>query len=226
VIVVDQAPSAESKEAVARSGLQVRYEPQTRLGLSASRNLALGLCRTDVLAVTDDDCVPEPSWVEGIVSAFAREPRPHAMTGPVLPLGQPPPGSYAISLRPDLRRRDYRGRVIPWAVGSGGNFAAPAAVLRDAHGWDGRLGAGTPGMAGEDAEIIYRLMRAGHVVRYEPGAAVSHEWQERARRMSTRYSYAFGIGALCGIWIRRGDRFAVRLALTYANEHARAWYTG
>jgi GT2 family glycosyltransferase len=222
VVVVDQAPSRAGREAVERSGIPAaRYVEQRRLGLSASRNLALELCTSDLLAVTDDDCVPEPGWVEGILSALGRDPRPGAVTGPVLALGPAPPGTYAISLRPDLQSRDHRGRIIPWTVGSGGNFAAPADVLRAAGAWDVRLGTGTRGMAGEDAELIYRLMRGGYLIRYEPGALVCHEWQGRERRMATRYSYAFGIGALCGLWIRRGDRFAVRMALSYAYEHAR-----
>ena len=60
LLVVDQAPSAEAR-AVARSA-GARYLEQPRLGLSASRNLALAEAAGDVLAVTDDDCVPDPAW--------------------------------------------------------------------------------------------------------------------------------------------------------------------
>jgi hypothetical protein len=57
------------------------------------------------------------------------------------------------------------------------------------------------------------------LVRYDPAAVVRHEWHDRDRRLETRYSYAFGIGALCGLWVRRGDRFAIRMALSYALDH-------
>ena len=34
-----------------------------------------------MLAVTDDDCAPDPSWLEGVASAFSREHPPAAVTG-------------------------------------------------------------------------------------------------------------------------------------------------
>ncbi len=223
VIVVDQDPSREARAVVEACGIEQRhYIEQVRLGLSASRNLALASASGSLLAVTDDDCMPDRGWVQAILAAFARAPTPAAVTGPVLPLGPQPPGTHAISLRPISTTVDARGQILPWRVGSGGNFAAPRALLRDHGGWDTRLGTGSPGKAAEDAELLYRLLRAGGVVRYEPDAVVRHEWQTWERRLATRYSYAYGVGAMCGMWLRRGDRFAMRMFLTYANDHARA----
>src|SRR5215208_7777415 len=60
IIVVNQDPSNDVCLAIQRSELPVRYFEQCRLGLSASRNLALAEATGDVLAVTDDDCFPDP----------------------------------------------------------------------------------------------------------------------------------------------------------------------
>lgn len=226
VLVVDQAPSADARSALGASGLaQARYVEQERLGLSASRNLALHATRTELLAVTDDDCVPDPSWLAGVRAATERDPRPGTVTGPILPLGDPPPGSYAISLRESELPVDYRGRIQPWGVGSGANLAAPVEVLRSHGGWDERLGVGSGGMAAEDADLIYRLLVGGAVVRYDPAVVVRHEWQTRARRLSTRWSYGYGIGAMCGLRLR-DDRFAVRMLAAYARLHVRPLVEG
>ncbi|MDQ1697306.1 MAG: hypothetical protein QOJ03_2659, partial [Frankiaceae bacterium] len=40
-------------------------------GPSVPRNTAAASARTDVLAVTDDDCLPEPGWAAGLVDALA-----------------------------------------------------------------------------------------------------------------------------------------------------------
>lgn len=222
VIVVDQAPSEEARAAVASSGLPAaRYLEQPRLGLSASRNLALGSAREAVLAVTDDDCVPDPSWLAAVANALERPPGPQAVTGPILPLGQGAPGTFAISLRESDIPVDHTGRVIPWSVGSGGNFAARISVLRDCGGWDERLGTGSRGQAAEDADLLYRLLLAGAVVRYEPAAVVRHEWQTRARRLATRSSYGHGVGAMCGLWLARRDPYALRMLAAYARPHLR-----
>jgi O-antigen biosynthesis protein len=223
VLVVDQHPSAAARDEVARCAInRARYLEQPRLGLSASRNLALREAGGTVLAVTDDDCAPQSGWLEAISSAFRRAPAPVAVTGPIVPLGMQPPGTHAISLRPVSTAIDCRGRILPWKVGSGGNFAARIDVLRREQGWNVRLGAGTAGKAAEDAELLYRLLRAGWLIRYDPDAVVAHEWQSWERRLQTRYSYAYGVGALCGMCLRRADRFAARMLLSYGNDHARA----
>lgn len=222
VLVVDQAPSDAARSAVESAGLaHARYLSQERRGLSASRNLALASASLPVLAVTDDDCVPEPGWVDALGSALARAPAPAAVTGSILPLGEGAPGLYAISLRQSPTPVDHAGRVLPWAAGSGANFAAPCEVLRGQGGWDERLGTGSPGKAAEDADLLHRLLRNGLVVRYEPAAIVRHEWQTRDRRLATRWSYGYGVGAMCGLWLRRGDLFAPRLIAEYLRLHVR-----
>jgi GT2 family glycosyltransferase len=227
VLVVDQAPSRAASAAVDGSGLaRARYIPQERRGLSASRNLALASATLPVLAVTDDDCVPDPGWVDALGSALSRAPAPAAVTGSILPLGEGGPGLYAISLRRSATPVDHAGRVLPWAAGSGANFAASREVLQAQGGWDERLGTGSPGKAAEDADLLHRLLRSGHVVRYEPEAIVRHEWQTRDRRLATRWSYGYGVGAMCGLWLRRGDLFAPRLLAEYLRLHARPFAAG
>ena len=222
VLVVDQAPSEAARAAVEGSGLaRARYLPQERRGLSASRNLALASASLPVLAVTDDDCVPEAGWVDALASALARAPAPAAVTGSILPLGDGAPGLYAISLRRSPTPVDHVGRVLPWATGSGANFAASRELLQAQGGWDERLGTGSPGKAAEDADLLHRLLRSGHVIRYEPAAIVRHEWQTRERRLATRWSYGYGVGAMCGLWLRRGDLFAPRLIVAYLRLHLR-----
>jgi GT2 family glycosyltransferase len=226
LIVVEQAPSPEGRAAVeAFDAAPVRYFEQARAGLSASRNLALAHAGGALLAVTDDDCAPQAGWVAAIAAAFARAPSPAAVTGPIVALGERPAGGHAVSLREAFEPRELRGRMPPWDAGSGANFAAPTTLLRELGGWDERLGAGTPGHAAEDADLLYRILRAGGTVRYDPGVVVGHDWQTWARRLQTRTSYAHGIGALCALWLARGDAYALRMLAAYARPHCRALLT-
>lgn len=222
LIVVDQAPSGEARRAVEGAGLpRASYAEQPRLGVSASRNLALERCAGAILAFTDDDCVPEPGWVAAIAAAFGEDQTPAAVTGRILALGDRPPGAHPVSLRTSTTPTDYRGQVLPWLPGSGGNFAARVEFLRGLGGWDRRLGPGTRGRAAEDAELTHRILRSGGTVRYEPAAVVCHEWQSWARRLSSRASYGYGIGALSGISLRRRDAFALRMLSAYVRLHLR-----
>jgi GT2 family glycosyltransferase len=207
IVVVDQSADGRAEPVVrerADRGAPIRRLAQERLGLSASRNAGVAAASTTVVAVTDDDCTPAPDWLARIGDAFSLPSRPHAVTGRVLPLGSDADG-YAVSSRTSTEAAEYRGRQLPWLVGTGANIAVHREWWRRVGGYDERLGVGTRGAAGEDLDFLHRLLRGGAVVRYEPQAIVYHERQTRARRRSTRSSYGRGVGACCSAWLRDGD---------------------
>jgi GT2 family glycosyltransferase len=211
VIIVDQSSDDATQIVLEQHRMRapIVYIRQSRCGLSASRNAAVARASCPIIAVTDDDCVPSPGWIAAIDRAFASPTLPDAVTGRILPLGPDEPGSYVVSPRVDTVPSEFGGKVVPWLVGSGGNTAVKREWFNRIGGYDERLGAGSPGKAAEDTEFIYRLLSAGAHIRYEPDALIYHERQSRARRLATRWSYGYGIGAFCGIWLRRGDRYPI-----------------
>jgi GT2 family glycosyltransferase len=223
LVVVDQSRDSAVEaevQALVTPGVAVQYIRQPRLGLSASRNAALAAATQPVIAFTDDDCVPDRGWLAAVAAALAVPEPPAAVAGRVLPLGEPSAGTHVVSPRGDERAADYRAGAVPWAVGTGGNFAGSRAWLELVGRFDERLGAGSPGRAAEDADLIYRLLRAGGVIRYEPAAVVYHERQTEAQRLQSRWTYGFGIGAACALWARRGDPGALRLLGTWVAKQA------
>lgn len=227
LIVIDQDPSTAARNAARRSELNVDYRKQPKLGLSASRNLALARASGSILAVTDDDCFPDPGWLAALVAAFENDPKLAAVTGPIFPPpGDPPAGMCAFSLRLSTGSELFDRRVIPWHVGSGANFAAKVDWLRRIGGWDERLGVGSPGQGAEDCDIIDRLLVAGGPIRYDADAAIHHEWQPLKRRSETRWSYGYGIGALCGMRLAERDRFGLTMLGSYVRRHFRMLVRG
>jgi hypothetical protein len=167
------------------------------------------------VAVTDDDCAHGATWIEAIVRLLGEPGNLAAVTGPILPLGPATPGTYAVSSRLSTRRATFTGRTLPWLAGSGGNFAVHREWLERVGPYDERLGVGTRARAGEDMDMLYRLMRAGGRVQYEPDAVVFHARQSGERRLASRWGYGVGMGAFCGIWLRRGDAYAARIAAVW-----------
>jgi glycosyltransferase involved in cell wall biosynthesis len=212
IIIVDQSSTTETEETIHRLepvGCSIIYIHQHASGLSASRNAAIQRFTQPVLAVTDDDCIPDAGWVSGIQSAFNHLLRPAAVTGPVLPYGPELPGTSGVSLRTSMTPQDYRSRAAPWRAGSGANFAASRHCLEQIGMYDERLGAGSPGHAGEDIDMLYRVLRAGGIIRYKPQAVIRHERQTLDRRLASRPRYGHGIGACCALWLARGDLYAL-----------------
>jgi GT2 family glycosyltransferase len=206
VIVVDQGASVAAEQAVrARNaaGVPLVYVRQEGLGLSRSRNEGFRRAAAPAVAFTDDDCVPGPGWVAALERALADG--ADAVTGPMLPLGPDEPGLHAVASRTSLVRRTFSGDVAPWAVGTGANLALRRELLDRVGGYDERLGTGSAGRAGEDLDLIHRLLRGGAAIRYEPEALVYHARQPADRRRRTRSSYGWGVGACCSVWLRQRD---------------------
>jgi GT2 family glycosyltransferase len=216
IIVIDQG-DGDSAAQVARSrataDVAISCIQQQRRGLSAARNEIVRRAQHPIVVVTDDDCVPDRAWLAALLAAFDRLPAPAAVSGRVLAL--PPQGdaTFPVSLRTDTSPADFTEVTLPWLIGTGANFAARRDLLRQIGGYDERLGAGSPGQAAEDLELLLRLVRGGARVRYAPDAVVYHECQSAARRKTTRWSYGYGIGALAGMLLRRGDTYGLTLLL-------------
>lgn len=76
IIVVDDAPDAETKQVVEswmlrRPSPRLRYIPVAfHRGPAAARNLGWRAAHGEIIAFTDDDCVPMPDWLAAGVSAM------------------------------------------------------------------------------------------------------------------------------------------------------------
>ena len=226
LVIVDQSTDDRTADLVSRSNwndvVPLHYVRQSARGLAASRNAAIARASRPIVAFTDDDCVPDSGWLRAIVTGFNSQENPDAVTGRVLPLGPERPGFYAVSSRASEIRAVYRGRTLPWAVGSGGNTAVTRDCLNRVGGFDERLGAGSPGLSAEDIDLFYRLLRSGATVKYEPEAVVFHERQDAPRRLASRPSYGFGMGAFCALWTRRHDAYALWILSRWCYDRSRA----
>ena len=213
IVVVDQGDDSATEAvllALAPTAPTVVHVRHGRRGLSASRNAAFEAASCDVVAVTDDDCVPDANWIAELKRAFGETNAPDAMCGRVLPQGPAEPNRVAVSSRTSQVPGEFTGNALPWVVGTGANFAARRELVQAIGGYDERLGVGSAGGAGEDLDIVRRLLRNGVRIRYEPRSLVYHERQSPDRRRATRSSYGRGAGACFALWLRERDLFALQ----------------
>ena len=224
VIIVDQSSDEATRSVVAERQsrdvpiVYIRQEPR---GLAASQNAAIRRALCSIVAVIDDDCIPEKNWLATIEQTFASKSDLAAVTGRILPLA--PEGSklYPVSLRTSTLRTEFTSKVSPWVVGSGNNFAVKRDWFIRIGGCDERLGPGSPGKGGVDMDLFYRLLRAGGRIRYEPQSLVYHERQDKAGRIARRSMYGRGMGACCTIWLRQRDPYGLRVLGHWAFFRAR-----
>jgi len=198
----------------------IRYLHVTARGKSHAVNAALLEARGELLALTDDDVLPEPGWLEGMARAFD-DPHIDFVAGRILPRWEvaPPswmsPALYGVLAIPDNGekpreiRLDGDGAVIP----IGANMALRRTVVDRLGGLRADLGKldGTL-RTGEDHELFLRMIHAGSRGRYEPAATVRH-WVPRERLARPYFRR----------WLHQNGRDVARLETVYTTD-LRRWF--
>jgi glycosyltransferase involved in cell wall biosynthesis len=224
IVVVDQGDAAATAavlDARRDRGIRLVHVPQNRRGLSVSQNTGVQQARCAVVSVVDDDCVPDSRWVEIVATEHARAPGPLLVTGRVLPLPADGDRILAVSSRTSTQQAVLGPGVLPWRIGTGGNFSVARTAYLEAGGNDERLGTGAPGKAGNDLDLFHRLLRAGVEAHYEPDLLVHHARVTEREHRGRRWTYGFGVGVCVVSWLRDGDRSAVPVLVAWISMRLR-----
>jgi hypothetical protein len=131
------------------------------------------------------------------------------VTGRVaLPDGATDPTGFALIDHGAPRRLDAQTRGV---IGGTANLLVSRDALAAVGGFDERLGPGRWLSAGEDLDLLDRLVEAGLTGWYEPTAAVECEqWREGADRARLAWAYGKGMGARFAAMARRSPGRAAR----------------
>jgi hypothetical protein len=174
VVVVDNASTDGTGADLAARPVRVLTEPR-HVPVAAARNRAvealLAGSAPDLVAFTDDDCRPTPTWVESLVASW-RE---------------------GVALVQGVTSPDPEQRVAPlsrtqWTPAEAGlyetcNIAYDTAAFREAGGFDETFAVEVATVLGprlgrypfgEDTELAWRVRRAGGRTRFAARAVVHH----------------------------------------------------
>ena len=225
ILVVDNAPRTNATESlVQRCGGRVRYVREPRPGLSWARNRAIAEARGEILAFTDDDVTVDARWVESFVRVFVEEPEAMAVTGLVAPgtfetraqlwfeaYGGFGGGFERLRHRIDASRGERVASRYGWSgiAGTGANMAFRRSVFETIGGFDPAMGPGTPTRSGDDLDMFFRIVKAGHLLVYEPGVLVRHRHRRsyaEVRSQLTAWGVATCSYAVRSAWQHRDER--------------------
>ncbi|MFH9890938.1 glycosyltransferase family 2 protein [Streptomyces luteogriseus] len=213
VIVVDNAPADDTAERLVREAYagRVRYVREPLAGLAHAHNRGLAAARGEIAAFTDDDTLVDPGWLAALAEGFARGPGVVCVTGLIVPAELETAaqaalerhGGFAKGFAPRTwsLRHPPRDPLFPFTAGrfgSGTNMAFRAGPLRALGGFDPATGTGTPAHGGDDLLAFFRVLTAGHVLAYQPGAIV---WHRHRRTQDALDAQAFGYGAGLGAYL-------------------------
>lgn len=205
LLVVDNAPSDDATENLVKELHGVRHVLEPRPGLDFARNRAWMEATGDLIAYLDDDVIVDAGWLSGLQEAWAENSDAAGFTGLVMPLALDTAAQVLFEKRDGFRRgfdkkrfaKHMRGNPLypcgAGIFGAGCNMAFRREVLRAIGGFDEALDTGGPLAGGGDLDIFYRIIRAGHVLVYEPSYMVFHEHRESESALRRQY-YSWGLG--------------------------------
>ncbi len=212
IVIIDNAPSTDGTARVveALADPRVRRIVEPVAGLSNARNVGLRAARHDIVAFTDDDVVVDPNWLHGLARGFTEHPDAACVCG-LVPSGELRTAAQAyfdqrVAWADSLSPRRYCLAeppadlpLFPFQVGcygTGANFAVRRARVIELGGFDEALGAGTATRGGEDIDMFYRLVAAGHTLVNDPAAIVWHRHRSDAGALLLQAKgYGLGLGA-------------------------------
>lgn len=198
LILVDSAsadPAALAAIALEVGATLVRCEEP---GTSRARNAGWRAATTELIAFTDDDCLPDPLWLEAAEEAFHNEPTASFVTGQVVSESADTPRAWlqlSVTSRTDPARFYHRDDLTE--IGHGANMTWRRTALEQIGGFDEELGPGTPLRAAEDVDAFWRLLSTGGIGIFCPKSIVTHrQWRGRVKQLRVYLGYGVGAGAL------------------------------
>ncbi|MDZ7584276.1 MAG: glycosyltransferase [Thiobacillus sp.] len=181
VIVVDNNSKDSTRTTVeaAMSGFpELRYEFESRQGLSHARNHGIDVASGDIVLFTDDDVCPEPDWVQVILDSMTKH-GCDACGGYIAPVWEKQPPVWLterfygfLAIKTDTIKRQIMST-------SDTPFGANMAFRRDLFARHGAFDVARGRMgnvlaSGEDGELFERILNGGGKVMYFPRARVHH----------------------------------------------------
>ena len=198
VVVVDDGSTDGTRDALREwtpsAEMALRACSRANGGPAAARNDGIRLARGALIAFVDDDCLPEPDWLQHLIAALPPDARCAGIGGRIV-------GESNVLV---ARYVDWRGLSEHQRSPEGINYLVTANALFHKHcllevgGFDERFRSA----GGEDPELARRLRARGYYLMATERALVVHRHRETLRGfvdMAMRYGRGAGVDAqLCG----------------------------
>jgi glycosyltransferase involved in cell wall biosynthesis len=185
---------------IKESSISTCYVLETKPGLSAARNTGWQSANTNFIAFIDDDCYPNPDYVDTLMHAFSGDLKLGFVGGRVLLYD---PTDLPITIQTHNQKIDFLpNTTIMAGTIHGANFAFRREALNAAKGFDELFGAGKKYPC-EDVDTMAEILRLGWAGLYEPSIVVYHHHMRKLPSEAEQLMKSYDIG--------RGAFFAKRI---------------
>lgn len=200
-------------------GHPIRLERAAGVSRGRGRNLAIKASRCEWVALIDAGCVPEPRWLEALLTQLQRNPSCQAVFGVVRPVAQSLFTQCASTASLPAIRLPNGRKALGRSV---------ASLLLHRSVWERVGGFPEDPRSGEDLMFMRRIEELGAVIALAPEAVVHWEIPTTLRATMSRFvNYSqYGLEAGLGsTWHYRAFMYyALALALLVLGAVASPWW--
>jgi len=202
IIVVDNAPAPGDNSTlnIVQQFSNVAYVKESYLGLDIARNTGILYAKSPIVAYVDDDVVVHPMWLYRIWETF-QDPAVAAMTGLIMASELETKAQYIFEKYWSFNRgyadKTYDSKYFKttlakgppvWEIGAGANMAFRRNIFEEVGFFNELLDVGAAGCNG-DSEMWYRILAAGHTIKYNPRAIVFHQHRKEMKGLKKQIFY-------------------------------------
>jgi len=192
LIIIDQNPDELILPIVERAinaGIVITHIKTTKRGLSIGRNIGIKVAKYNIIGIPDDDCWFEKNTIENLCNYFNAHPEVGAVS--------------ALWSEFDQNKNNYEFTYSKSKAFALKQFTNPSSQLFfskkmfELYGtFDERFGVGQFLGAGEETELILRLLKNDIKVNFSPDIIVHHPYTPSRPPLSKIRKYERSMGAL------------------------------
>jgi len=200
ILVVDNAVDQVTNELVEsfKKVLPIQYLTEKNRGKNYALNHAIGFVKGDLIVLTDDDIIADPSWLQEYKSGVARWPKYDVFGGRIVPRWPsndvPFQGVEEEFFRSSFSIADWNIEEGPYSSGKvwGPNMAVRRRIFEKGHRFDIYVGpSGDNYIMGSETEFTKRMERNGYASVYLPKVKVLHQIREEQIKPKWIYNRAW-----------------------------------
>ncbi|MEE8575423.1 MAG: glycosyltransferase, partial [Thermodesulfobacteriota bacterium] len=190
VIVIDDGGkfTLDSTVEPFRNSLKLTLLRQENTGCGGARNTGVAKARGDVLAFTDDDCAPDPEWLNEMASEMRANPN-RVIGGRVINALTENPYSTTSQLLTSYLYDYFRSNKSNYRFFTTSNLAISAELFNSIGGFDATL------RTAEDRDLCARAILFGSELHYAQGAIIYHSHHLTFSSFCNQH-YTYGRGAV------------------------------
>jgi len=177
-------------------------------GKAKGLNLLIKRAKTEILAFTDDDCLVTQNWLKEIYATYKKYPYLAGVFGNTYSYE---PEKHSKEFCSTFSVKNFKLHTFSnlnyYNIGIGNNMSLRKSAIKQAGFFKEWLGVGSISQAGEENDIVFRILKENHTIATNPDMVVMHnKWLSYSQERIQEARYTSGFLTFLSFYMLSNDR--------------------